>query len=140
MLRLRSDDRRAVRALHVVSQNLELWLRVDLRIVGKQQVPIGLLGIGLLRLLVDDDSPVENAVRPIIQNPVVKLAAPAMRTEVFDEHVVVQVLATLSDEKAVDQAFAAFARQNRMHVVPHQPSADQQGMRGHVCASALLDA
>ena len=56
-------DRRAVRALHVVGVDLQLRLGVDLRVVGEQQVMVGLLGVGLLRVLADDDPAVEDAVR-----------------------------------------------------------------------------
>src|SRR5713226_4213113 len=39
-----------VRALHVVGVDLQLRLGVDLRVVGKQQVAVGLLGVGFLRI------------------------------------------------------------------------------------------
>ena len=39
---------RAVRALYVVCEDLELRLRIDLRIVGEQQGLVRLLGVGLL--------------------------------------------------------------------------------------------
>ena len=44
-------DRRPVRALHVVGEDLELRLGVDLRLVAQEQRPVGLLGVGLLRVL-----------------------------------------------------------------------------------------
>ena len=116
-------DGRAVRALHVVGVDFELRLGVDLRRVGKQQVAIGLLGVGLLRVLVHDDAAVKDAVRAVIENAVVKLAAGAVRAGVLDQHVVVEVLPAVADEQAVDQALAALAGQNRMHVVAHQRSA-----------------
>ena len=53
-------DRRAVRALHVVGEDLELRLGVDRRVVGQQQRPVGLLGVGLLRVVPDDDLAVED--------------------------------------------------------------------------------
>ena len=56
-------DGRAVRALHVVGVDLQLRLGVDLRVIGEQQVAVGLLGVGLLRVFVHDDAAVKNAVR-----------------------------------------------------------------------------
>ena len=56
-------DRRAVRALHVVGEDLELRLRVDLRVVGQQQRLVRLLRVGLLRVLADDDLAVEDRAR-----------------------------------------------------------------------------
>ena len=106
-------DGRAVRALHVVGVNFELRLGVDLRVIGKQQVAVGLLGVGFLRVLVHDDAAVKHAVRVAVEDAVVELAAAAMRAGVFDEHVVVEVLAAIADEQAIDQALAAFARKNR---------------------------
>src|SRR5690242_1801745 len=43
-------DRRAVRALHVVGEDLELRLRVDLRLLGEEQGVVRLLPVRLLRL------------------------------------------------------------------------------------------
>ena len=129
-----------MRAFHIVGINFQLRLGVDLRVVGEQQVAVGLLGVGLLRIFVDDNAAVENAVRVIIQNAVVKLAAAAVRAGVLDEHVIVEMLAAIADEQAVDQALAALAREHRMDVVAHQPAAEQQRMRGNVGASALLNA
>ena len=54
---LNLPDRRAVRALHVVRIDLQLRLRIDLRIVVQQQVAIRLLGTCLLRVLVDQNPP-----------------------------------------------------------------------------------
>ena len=133
-------DGGAVRAFHVVGVNFELRLGVDLRAVGKQQVAIGLLGVGLLRVLVHDDAAMENAVRAAVQNAVVELAAAAVRAGVLDQHVVIEVLLSAADEQAVDQAFAAFAGENRMNVVAHDRAAQQHGVRRDVRASSLLDA
>src|SRR6185312_5374601 len=79
----------AVRALHIVSINFKLRLGINLRVIGKQQVAVGLLGVRLLGVFVNDDPAMENAVSLPVQNPVVKLAAVAVRTGVLHEHVVV---------------------------------------------------
>src|SRR5262249_17147161 len=74
----------AMRSLHIVGVNLELRLGVDLPVVREQQVAIGLLGIGLLRVLVDDDPAVENAMRMIVEDAIVELPAVAMRLRVLN--------------------------------------------------------
>ena len=56
--RIELPDGRAVRALHVVGEDLELRLGVDGRVVGNKQVLIALLGVGLLR-----DLPYDNAAK-----------------------------------------------------------------------------
>ncbi len=128
-------DGRAVRALHVVGVNFELRLGVDLRVVGEQQVAIGLLGVGLLRVFVDDDASVKNAVGMIVENAVVELTAAAVRAGVLDQHVVIEMLAAVADEQAIDQALSAFTGQHRMHVVAHQSSAEKHRVRRNVRAS-----
>src|ERR1051325_10320215 len=79
----------AVGALHIVSVDFKLRLGIDLRVIGKQQVAVGLLGVRLLGVFMNDNPAMENAVSLPVQNPVVKLAAVAVRTRVLDEHVVV---------------------------------------------------
>src|SRR5258708_29679767 len=132
-------DGRAVRALHVVGVDFKLRLGVNLCVVREQQVAVGLLGISLLCVLVDNDSSVKYAVRFVGQNAVVKLAAAAMRAGMLHEHVVVQMLASGSDEEAVDQALATFACKNWMNIVTHNRSTQQDGVRCYVGLAGLLN-
>src|SRR4051812_47686892 len=46
---VQTTDGRAVRALHVVGEDLELRLRIDLRLLGEEQGVVRLLAVGLLR-------------------------------------------------------------------------------------------
>ena len=87
-----------MRAFHVVGVDLELGLGVNLCVIREQQVTVGLLRIGFLRIFVNDDAPVEDAVRVAVEYPVVKLAAAAMRAGVLDEHVIVHMLTAVADE------------------------------------------
>src|SRR5947208_1643788 len=134
------SDGRAVRALHIVGVNFELRLSIDLRIVGEQQVAVGLLGVGLLRILVHDNAPVEDAVRMAVKNAVVELTAAAMRASMLDVHVVIEMLAALTDEQAVDQTLSAFSGKYWMHVVSDQAASQQKRVRSDVRASLLLNA
>ncbi len=56
-------DGGTVGAANVVGEDLELRIRVDDRVVGEQEIAVGLLGVGLLRVLVDDDPAVEDRLR-----------------------------------------------------------------------------
>ena len=56
-------DRRAVPALHVVGEDLELRLRVDERLAREEQVLVRLLRVGLLRVGAHEDLAVEDAAR-----------------------------------------------------------------------------
>ena len=127
-------------AFHVVGVDLQLRLGIDLGVVGKQQVAVGLLRVRLLRILVDDDASVEDAVGVAVENAVVELPAAAMRAGVLDEHVVIHMLPAAGDEQAVDQALAALAGQHRMHVIADQSAAQQHRMRTHIGAALLLGA
>ena len=69
-----------------------------MRIVGEQEISIGLLGIGLLSVFVNDDAAVKNSVRFAIKNAIIKLAAAAMRAGMLDVHVVVEMLTPVADE------------------------------------------
>src|SRR5690348_7737543 len=112
-----------MRALHVVRVNLELRLRIDLRVVGKQQVAIRLLRVSFLRVFVNDNPSVKYAVRVAAENAIVKLAAAAVRLGVLDKHVIIEMLATRSGKQTVDKAIAAFAIQHRMHIVANDSAA-----------------
>ena len=126
-------------ALHVVGINFQLRLGVDLRIVGQQQVAIGLLGIGLLRVLVHHDAAVEHAMRVVVENAVVKLPAGTMRAGVLHQHVIIEMLPAGADKEPINQALAAFAGEHRMHIVAHECAAQQQRVRGDIGAARLLE-
>ena len=132
-------DSCSMRTLHVIRMNLQLRLRVDLRIVGEEQIAVGLFGIGLLCVFVHDDPAVKDTMSMIVQDSVIKLPAAAVRAGMLDQHVIIDVLMVRAEEQAVDQALASFAGQNRMHVVPHQCPTEQNGMRRNICTSSLLD-
>ena len=104
-------DGRAVRAFHVVGVNFQLGLGVGGRVIGKQQVFVRLLGVGLLRDGVDEDPPVKNALRFVIENAVEIFMAGAMRLGVFDDHVMVGELVATRQVKPVQNTFQPFARE-----------------------------
>src|SRR5512133_3252041 len=66
--RVELPDGGAVRAAHVVGPDLQLGLGVDDSVLGKDQVFVGLLGVGLLRVLADVDLTVEDRRGVAVQN------------------------------------------------------------------------
>src|SRR5260370_32552088 len=53
-------NRRPVRATNIVGVNLQLGFGMDGGVLGKNEVPIGLLRVSLLRVRTNDDIPVQN--------------------------------------------------------------------------------
>src|SRR5207237_9586960 len=78
-------------------------------------------------------------MRAVIQDAVIELAAVAVRTGVLHQHVVVEVLLTIADEQAINQALSAFSSQYGMDVVAHQSLAKTYRVWCNVGASYLLD-
>ncbi len=123
------SDRRAVRALHVVGENLELRLRVDARTVGQEQGAVGLLGVGLLGVLPDDDLPVEHRARGAAEDSLVDLVAAVVRLGMVDRRVVVDEPIAVGEVQAVQRAVPAFAVEQRVGVVPDELAAQRERMR-----------
>ena len=111
--------RRAVRALHVVRENLELRVRVDRRVVREQQGAVGLLGVGLLRVDADDDAAVEHGLRLAGQDALVQLVAGAMRHGVVERRVRIEQALAVGQVDAVHRAVRAFTLQPDADVVTH---------------------
>ena len=122
-------DRRAVGALHVVGEDLELRVRVDLRVVGQQQRAVGLLRVGLLRVVPDDDPAVEHRLRLAGEDALVELVAGAVRHRVIDRGVVVDQLLAVGEIHAVHRAVGAFALQRNADVVTLDPRAGRERVR-----------
>ena len=83
---IEASHRRAVAALDVVSVDLKARNAVDHRVIGQQQVPVGLVRVGLLAVARDEDLPVEHAAGPAVQDALVELAARAVRLRMNSQH------------------------------------------------------
>ena len=94
-------DGGAVRAAHVVGADLQFGFGVDDGVVGQDQILVGLLGIGLLRVFADDDLAVEDGVGFAVQNAFIEFVAGAVRLGVVDDRVIVDVLRAVDDVEAV---------------------------------------
>ncbi len=113
-------DRRAVRTLHVVSENFELRLRVDERSVGEQQRAVRLLGIRLLGVLPDDDLAVEHRPRRPPEDALVDLMARAVRLRMVDRRVVVDEPLAVCEVEPVQRDLGTLTVERGYGVVAHQ--------------------
>ena len=122
--------RRAVAALHVVGENLELRLVVGLGVLGEQQRARHHAGIGLLGAVADDDLALEHAAARIVEHGLEDLAAAAMAGGVIDQHGGVGVLARLEEARAVDRKLGPGAVAAHEQLVAHDVAAGDEAHVG----------
>ena len=118
-------DGGAVRALDVVGVDLELGLGVDLGVARKEQVAVGLMRFGLLRVRVDVDAPVEHPAPASARDALVVLLALAPRRDVLDVGVEVDVLAAVRDVQPVEGATRVLVVERHVDVVPREPGSER---------------
>ena len=126
-----------MRAFDVVCKDFELRLGIDHRVFGKQQVAIGLPGIGFLGVLPHENFAVENAARIVIEDAMVKFMAFATGLDVIHQRVVVHQLFSARHVKPVQQAIRALAAQRGMDMVAGDARADGDRMRQPVAVRSL---
>ena len=83
------------------------------RVVGQQQRPVGLLRVGLLRVLAHDDLAVEHRARFAAENALVDLVARAVRLGVIDGRVIVDQAIAIGQIQAVQRALRALSVEQR---------------------------
>ena len=125
-------------ALHVVGEDLELRLGVDLGPVAEQQVAVGLLGVGLLRLGLHEHLAVEDRARPAVEDALVDLPAPAVGLVVVDGGVVVHHLLAAGEVEAVHQGLDVLVVEPDVQVVPRERAAHRQRERAVVAVALLV--
>ena len=128
-----------MRALHVVSVNLELRLGVDDGVLRKQEILVALLGVGLLGVLAHDDLAVEDSRRSAVEHAFVKLAAAAVGLGVVERRVIVDVLPAADDVEAVEGALGAFAAEHCLDLLTNERSAKLDRSRVDDGRSLLLE-
>ena len=128
-------DRRPVRALHVVGEDLQLRLGVDQRVVREQQRAVGLFRVGLLRVLAHDDLAVEHRPGTPAENALVDFVARAVGAGVIDGRVVVDQAVAVGEIQPVQRHLGAFAVERRQHVVANQLAAERERVRREVGAA-----
>src|ERR1035437_4344360 len=121
-------DGGAMGAAHIVGEDLQLGFGIHHGVVGEDQVLVGLLGIGLLCVLADDDFAVEDGVGLAVENALVEFVAGAVRLGVLDDRMIVDVLRAVDDVEAVQGGVGA-CRQGGVGVVADQRAAERNGVR-----------
>ncbi len=137
---------RAVGALHVLGVDLELGLGVDLGLRRQEQVVIRLLRVRAVRAGVHQRLAVEHTARAPVQDAAVFLGAPGRAHAVIHAGVIVDVLASVGEVKAVQRDGGAGPADVRRDVVANQPAAEVDGgmletrvaREGHVQAPDLV--
>ena len=132
-------NRRPVRATNIVGVNLQLRFGMDGGVFGKNEIPVCLLGVSLLRVRTNDDLPIKNRGGCSTQNAFIQLMARAMGLRMIDRRVIVDMLAAGRHVKAIDGSFRSF-REDGIDVVPYQAAAaERNGMRREIRVAADLD-
>ena len=102
---------------------------------------VGLLGVGLLRVLADDDLAVEAGARRAPRMPC-SLWLPAVRLGVVDRRVVVDQPIAVGEVEPVQRAVATLAVEERERVVADELAAEREGVakRTASCATCAREA
>src|SRR5450759_287371 len=98
---------------------------MDGGVLGKNEVPIGLFGVSLLRVLMDDDLPVKNRGGCSTQDALIQLMARAMGLRMIDRRVIIDMLAAGRQIKAIDGSFRSF-REDGIDVVPYHAATTER--------------
>ena len=125
-----------MRAFHVIGINLELRLGVGGRVVGQQQIFVGLLGVGFLGDFAHQNAAVENPLGLVIKDAVEIFVAGAMRFRVLHDHVMVGELFAAREVQAVQHALEAFAGEFHADVIARKPGAERKGMHAGMAGAA----
>jgi hypothetical protein len=96
-------DGRAVRAAHVVGEDLEARDAVGTRQVGEQQVAVRLVGVRALRPFRHLDQPLVDAAGAVLQAALDQQVAGRVRLQVPLQRVKVEVLAGVAEHEAVHE-------------------------------------
>ena len=124
-------------ALDVVGEDLERGRGIDERLAGEEEILVGLHGVGLLRVRANDDLSVKDAARLAVQDPLIELAAGAVRHGVVDQGVVVHVLGAGAEKEPVQRALAPLALEDHVPIGPRERRSQAEVVR-HVVARPPL--
>src|SRR5437867_2586129 len=130
---------RPVSAFHVVGIDLELRLAVNSRTFREQEVLVTLTSISLLCVFAHDDTSVEDSGRSVIEDAFVKLPAAAVRLEMINHRVIVDVLLISSNVEAVERAFRAITVERNIHIVAYEGASKGDRVRCEAARTGLAD-
>src|SRR3989442_4208965 len=133
-------NRRPVRATNIVGVNLQLRFGMDGGVFGKNEIPVCLLGVSLLRVRTNDDLPVKNRGGCSAEDALIQLMARAMGLRMIDHRVIVDMLAARRQIKAIDGSFRSF-REDGIDVVPYRSEEHTSELqsRPHLVCRLLLE-
>src|SRR5215510_3147931 len=124
-------DGRAVRALDVVGEDLELRFGVDLGILGQEERLVRLLRIGLLRVRTHDNPAVEDGARMVADDAFVDFTAAAVGFRVIDSRMVVDEPRAVGEIEPVQRARTALAVENDVLIFTNAPTTETDRMTEH---------
>ena len=122
-----------MRALHVVVVYLPEGAGVDMGLVGKQYVAVGLESLGLGGAVLHEHVSVEARTSRVVDDALVQLAAVAVGLGVFHEDVVVALLLAVYQVQSVGLDVAVFAVHAYLDVVAHVAPAEGDGVHAQLC-------
>ena len=116
-------------ALHVVGEDLELRLGVDLRVRREQEIVVALARVGMLRIAVDQHPAVEDAPPAPVEEALVDLLAPPARLAVVDPGMEIDVLAPARDVEAVQHHLRPGPVEGDVDPVANEPASELHRVR-----------
>ncbi len=115
-------------AFHVVGVYFQLGLCVEFGSLGQQQGLAELMAIGPLRVLPDENFPLKDAARIVVESALIYFPRGAFRLRVIDKSRRVDVLTVTSRVGTVQLAFDPPAIERGVNLVPRQSTTDMQGV------------
>ena len=122
-------DGRAMAALHVVGEDLELRLGVDLRVRRQQEIVVALARVGVLRVPMDQHPPVEHPPTVPVEEPLVDLLAGPPGLAMVHPGMEVDVLSPAGDVEPVEDDAGPGPLQGHVDPVAHEPPSELDGVR-----------
>ncbi len=124
-----------MRAAHVVRLDFQVREGVGARAGAQQEVAVGLVRVGALRLGVHADQPAEDRAPRVLQRPLEEEVAGGVRRDVVLQRLVVEVLRPLRDVHAQHVHVRARRLELALHVRARQVAAERGVERGDLCVA-----
>ena len=116
-------------ALDVICIDFQLWLRIDLRFLGKQQIVIGLVSIRAVRALVHDCLAIPYAAAFAVEDTAVFLPRRCRTCAMIDTRVVVNMLPFAGKVEPVKRNLGTRLGDVDDHVVAYESTAQVKPCR-----------
>ena len=123
LLIIQLADRRPVRALHVIREDLQLRFCIRMRVRAQQEVLVELIRIAQLRLTPDNDLAVEDGMRLVPQNTFIKLIAHGRRRHMIDKGYAFRLSPSCQMVQTVQKNAGPLPLKNDVDMIMHRMSA-----------------